>query len=177
MEITFNDVTTKKENFPIEWLTTEQIYFHTAVVPCIKIGDLKQYSFQNYSDRLVYTAMQIVPLLDENESFEILKDIPLETGFSNVKELHKIHARMCLVYTHMKRTGIMYNPLIVFNKGGNKHVCIGWQRLSALKMLGHIGKVPFRTGNSSDYNINPATKVHPYISISNLYKKEQEWKV
>jgi len=170
--IDWNNMQTIEEQYPIEWIPVDDIYFSEASVPYVPLTSRDQLTFPNYNDRLVYNAMQLLPYLDPAESLEMLKYTRIEQGFDNKKELHKIHARMCLVYTAIKKEMKMYNPLILYRKGNvSRHIVIGWQRLCSLKALEYKGTVPCRIGTINDYDTNPATKAHPYVQFPDLYKR------
>lgn len=169
-KITWNGMESKQEQYPIEWIPINLIRFSVESVPYNTSG-LK---FSDYSDNLCYEAMQKIPNMDPVEAVKVLEDTIIDEGFDHFNELDKIHARMCLVYTSIKKTMNMLNPLIVQKRNNKYYLIVGRQRLCALKMLEHQGSVPCRVlgpNDSLSTEYNPAIQKHPYIKTNDLYKE------
>ncbi len=157
--------------YPLIAVPIGDLHFAAESVPASSPDDPAR-TFENPHDQFCYDAMRVVPSLHPDECAELLRGIPVDVGFDPFipEGREKIHARMCLVYRSIKDTGRLINPLIVRGGGPDYYMVVGWQRLCALKMLGHEGNVPCRVLDVGDGSSPIRVQlVHPYVDVPGLY--------
>ena len=156
----------------IAWIPMDQIRLHR--VTQLLVPNPVERGIYQYREWIVRRMIRILPRADPHVAAILVGRIPVSMGFNinSPTGRRKLLARMCLVYTSMKETGVMYNPLHVSRqKDGLYYLARGSQRFCALTALAFTGKVPCRVGQLNDRSL---IKSHPYDEVVGLYQNRRE---